>query len=216
MLKPLPDGSNAVVSFQLRYDWWRIAIAVASVAGPVVALALRREWTALGIAVLFAAYLPAVLFIAGHYLTMIHAQLFMAARKRDGKEVASYAQISCMVRVLVLGTWSVLAMWAIPRCVAGETASIVPAVILAAAIALQPVFWTSAICWGDVRCIVRTGLFLHVAACAANTLFPGLGGSTFPLSLYYPAALTGFFLAPLLFVSNRVQARAAMERRPFA
>lgn len=207
MMRPLPDG-NVSVTVPLRHGRWRVALASVSLLAPTVALALRSEWRTLGVAALVAAYVPVMLFTAAHYLSKMHAAMFEARANHDDEKVDAGAHVSSLIRVGLQGFWALLAMWAVPKYVAAEPASLVPAVVLAAALALQPMIWTDAISWGDVRCLARIAVVLEVSICAALVL-------TERPHVLYLFIFSSLVLLPVLVVSAKTQTRAALRKQPF-
>ena len=207
MTRTFPDGT-ASFSVPLRHERWRVALAAVSLFAPAVALALRSEWRTLGVAALVAAYVPVLLFTAAHYLAKMHATMFEARARHDNEKVDAGAHVSSLIRVGFQGFWALLAMWAVPKFAAADPASLVPAVVLAAVLALQPMLWTDAISWGDVHCIARFVILAQVAVCAALVLIER------PLILYL-FIFSSLLLLPVFVVSAKMQARAALRKRPF-
>lgn len=207
MMTSLPDG-NVSFSVPLHHERWRVALAAVALLAPAVALVLRSEWRTLGVAALVAAYAPVLLFTAAHYLARMHAAMFEARAKHDDEKVDAGAHVSSLIRVGLQGFWALLAMWAVPKYAAAEPASLVPAVVLAAALALQPMIWTDAISWGDVRLLARAAVLLEVAICAALVL-------TERPHVLYLFIFSSLILLPVLVLSARVQSKAALRNRPY-
>ena len=170
---------------------------------------LIAEWRTLGVAALLAAYFPVVLYSASYYLTKVHSRMFEDAAKGKREDVDAGAHVSSLIRVMIQGFWALLAMWAVPRFAAAEPASLVPAVILAAALALQPMLWTDALSWGDVRGVVRLAVLAEVVGCAVLVFF-------FHAIGVYLFALATVVLMPVMYLSARLGFRAAWRKEPFA
>jgi hypothetical protein len=134
--------------------------------------------------------------------------MFEARAKHDDEKVDAGAHVSSLIRVGLQGFWALLAMWAVPKYAAAEPASLVPAVVLAAALALQPMIWTDAISWGDVRLLARAAVLLEVAVCAALVL-------TERPHVLYLFIFSSLILLPVLVLSARVQYKAALRNRPY-